>query len=83
MNRKALTLAGRVVTVNPTHVQARHSLAVIYQKLSDMQAWTGDISGAVATEMDQWVADNPPTKTLVVLERALAARGWAERVPAR
>ena len=36
----------------------------------------------VAAEMDAWVAENPPKATTVALERALAARGWAERVPA-
>jgi hypothetical protein len=36
----------------------------------------------VAAEMDAWVAANPPRTTSIALERALAARGWAERVPA-
>jgi hypothetical protein len=31
--------------------------------------------------MDAWLAENPPARTTVVLERALAARGWAARVP--
>ena len=35
----------------------------------------------VAAEMDAWVAENPPRATSIALERALAARGWAERVP--
>jgi hypothetical protein len=35
----------------------------------------------VAAELDRWVADNPPARTVVDLERALAARGWADRVP--
>jgi hypothetical protein len=36
----------------------------------------------VAAEMDAWVVTNPPKATTVALERAHAARGWAERVPA-
>jgi tetratricopeptide (TPR) repeat protein len=47
--RKALTIAEALVATHPTYAQARHALAVIYQKLSDMQAWTGDVPGAVAT----------------------------------
>ena len=31
--------------------------------------------------MDAWLAENPPARTTIVLERALAARGWAARVP--
>jgi tetratricopeptide (TPR) repeat protein len=47
--QQALRLAEAFVAAHPTQVQARHTLAVIYQKLSDLQAWTGDVPGAVAT----------------------------------
>ena len=44
-----------------------------------MAAWLGD---PLAAGMDAFVADNPPKDTLLDLERALAATGWAARMPA-
>jgi hypothetical protein len=35
----------------------------------------------IAADMDAYVSANPPVRTVVALERALAARGWAFRVP--
>jgi hypothetical protein len=35
----------------------------------------------VAAKMDAFVEANPPAQTVVDLERAIAARGWAARVP--
>jgi serine/threonine protein kinase/tetratricopeptide (TPR) repeat protein len=45
--RKAQTIAEALVVTHPTYAGARHALAVLYQKLSDMHAWSGDIDGAV------------------------------------
>jgi serine/threonine protein kinase/tetratricopeptide (TPR) repeat protein len=47
--RKAQTIAEALVAAHPTHPGARHALAVLYQKLSDLQAWSGDIDAAVTT----------------------------------
>ncbi|HEY5435157.1 MAG TPA: Ig-like domain-containing protein [Candidatus Limnocylindrales bacterium] len=51
--------------------------AVQTARLAVVAASLGD---PVAADMDAWVAANPPTTTTVDLERALAARGWAQRV---
>ena len=51
--------------------------AVQTARLAIVAASLGD---PVAADMDLWVAANPPTTTTVDLERALAARGWAQRV---
>ena len=47
-------------------------------RLAIVAASLGD---PVAADMDAWVAANPPKTTTVALERALAAQGWAKRVP--
>ena len=47
-------------------------------RLAIVAASLGD---PVAASMDAWVAANPPKTTTVALERVLAARGWANRVP--
>jgi non-specific serine/threonine protein kinase/serine/threonine-protein kinase len=75
--RQALTLAGRVVTAHPTQAQARQSLAVIYQKLSDMQAWTGDVARAVETSQKSLalfaaLAEADPTHVLARQALALS-----------
>ena len=46
-------------------------------RLAIVAASLGD---PVAADMDAWLAANPSHTTLVSLERALAARGWAKRV---
>ena len=46
-------------------------------RLAIVAASLGD---AVAADMDAFVAANPPKTGVVDLERALAARGWTERV---
>ncbi len=50
--------------------------AVQTARLAIVAASLGD---PVAADMDAWLAENPPSTTLVSLERALAARGWARR----
>ncbi len=50
---------------------------VVTARLAIVAASLGD---PIAAEMDEYLAANPPKTTLVVLERALAARGWAMRV---
>jgi len=52
--------------------------SILTARLAIVAASLGD---PVAAEMDAWLAENPPTRTTIVLERALAARGWAARVP--
>jgi hypothetical protein len=52
--------------------------AVLTARLAIVAASLGD---EVAGPMDAWLAENPPRTTTVALERALAARGWASRVP--
>ncbi len=47
-------------------------------RLAIVAASLGD---PAAVEMDRWVQANPSTLTSTSLERALAARGWATRVP--
>jgi len=47
-------------------------------RLAIVAASLGD---PVAAGMDAFVAANPPKTTSVALERALAAQGWAKRVP--
>jgi non-specific serine/threonine protein kinase/serine/threonine-protein kinase len=44
---RALAIAEALVTAHPTEAQARQSLALIYQKLGDLQGWTGDLTAAV------------------------------------
>lgn len=45
--RKALAIAQRLAARNSRDADARHSLAVIHQKMGDTQSGTGDIDGAV------------------------------------
>lgn len=45
--RKALTIAEALVVAHPSDAEAQKSLALTYQKLSDLQGWTGDLNGAV------------------------------------
>ena len=53
--------------------------AVLTARLAIVAASLGD---PVAAEMDDFLAANPPRRTILALERALAAQGWANRVPA-
>ena len=53
--------------------------AVLTARLAIVAASLGD---PVAAEMDDYLAANPPSRTLIALERALAAQGWASRIPA-
>ena len=39
------------------------------------------IADPLAADLDTYLAANPPTDTLIVLQRALAARLWVERTP--
>ncbi len=48
-------------------------------RLAIVAASLGD---PLAAGMDTYLADNPPKTTAIELERALAAAGWAERIPA-
>jgi len=50
---------------------------VVTARLAIVAASLGD---QVAAEMDAYLVANPSQTTLVDLERALAARGWAERI---
>lgn len=50
---------------------------VLTARLAIVAASLGD---QVAADMDAWIASHPSATTLVVLERALAASGWARRV---
>ena len=52
--------------------------AVLTARLAIVAASLGD---PIAADMDAYVEANPPVTTVVDLERALAARGWALRVP--
>jgi non-specific serine/threonine protein kinase/serine/threonine-protein kinase len=45
---KALMLASELVDDDSTNRGARRSLALAHEKLGDVKAWTGDVSGAVA-----------------------------------
>lgn len=45
--RKALTIGEALVAANPSDAEAQRSVALTYQKLSDLQGWTGDLNGAV------------------------------------
>jgi non-specific serine/threonine protein kinase/serine/threonine-protein kinase len=47
--RHALTLAEDVVRRDPGDPEAHRSLAVIHEKLADVQAWTGDLEAAEAS----------------------------------
>ncbi|HJZ79406.1 MAG TPA: serine/threonine-protein kinase [Pyrinomonadaceae bacterium] len=44
---QALAIAEALVTSHPTDSEAQQTLALIYQKLSDLQGLTGDLNGAV------------------------------------
>lgn len=46
---KALTIGEALVVANPSDAEAQRSVALTYQKLSDLQGWTGDLNGAVAS----------------------------------
>ncbi len=63
--RQALKLAGQLAAVNPADTQARRSLGVIREKMSDVQSVTGDIAGAVESAQSAWtsfkaLADSDP-----------------------
>jgi non-specific serine/threonine protein kinase/serine/threonine-protein kinase len=45
--RKALAIAESLVTAHPNDAEAQRTLALIYQRLGDLQGWTGDLNGAV------------------------------------
>ena len=45
--RKALAIAESLVTAHPEDAEAQRTLALIYQRLGDLQGWTGDLNGAV------------------------------------
>ena len=51
--------------------------SVVTARLAIVAASLGD---PVAADMDAWLDANPPASTTIVLERALAAQGWAARV---
>ena len=53
--------------------------ALLTARLAIVAASLGD---PLATGMDAFVVDNPPKGTAIDLERALAAAGWAKRIPA-
>ena len=48
--RKALAIADALVLAHPADAEAGRTLALIHQRLGDLQAWTGDLSGAVESE---------------------------------
>jgi hypothetical protein len=52
--------------------------AVLTARLQIVAASLGE---PIAADMDAYVEANPPATTVVDLERALAARGWASRIP--
>lgn len=45
--QKGLAIAQALVAGRPRDDQSRRSLALIYEKLADLQGWTGDVAGAV------------------------------------
>jgi eukaryotic-like serine/threonine-protein kinase len=45
--RKALSIAEELVLAHPADAEAQRTLALIYQRLGDLQGWTGDLNGAV------------------------------------
>ena len=47
--RKALSIAEALVAAYPEDAEAQRTLALIYQRLGDLQGWTGDLNGAVET----------------------------------
>ncbi len=63
----------RVDGANPDEVAVRTA------RLAIVRAALGE---PVAAEMDAWLEANPPRTTTVSLERAVAAKGWASRLPA-
>ncbi len=83
----ARTIEHRVLTQHGVHLGPWTRLETAAGDDPDLQTARLAIVAAslgepVAGEMDAWVAANPPRTTSIALERALAARGWAERVPA-
>jgi serine/threonine protein kinase/tetratricopeptide (TPR) repeat protein len=54
--RHALSIAGQLVAANPKDVQARRSLGVAREKMSDVQSVTGDVAGAVESAQSSWTA---------------------------
>jgi hypothetical protein len=62
----------RVAGGSPERVTVRTArIAIVAASLGD----------PVAAGMDAYVGANPPRATVLDLERALAARGWVERIP--
>jgi non-specific serine/threonine protein kinase/serine/threonine-protein kinase len=45
--RQARRIADQILAVNPADSEARRSLAVVYEKMGDVEAATGDLSAAV------------------------------------
>lgn len=45
--RKAIQIAKQLITTNPGDSEAQRTLAVIYEKMSDVQSWTGNVPLAV------------------------------------
>ena len=54
--RQALIIAGQLVAANPNDAQARRSVGVIREKMSDVQSVTGDLAGAVESAQSSWTA---------------------------
>ncbi|HVQ39722.1 MAG TPA: protein kinase, partial [Pyrinomonadaceae bacterium] len=54
--RQALKIAGQLAAGNSGDAQARRSLGVIREKMSDVQSATGDIPGAVDSAQSAWTA---------------------------
>jgi non-specific serine/threonine protein kinase/serine/threonine-protein kinase len=47
--RQAQEIAGQILQANPADSEARRSLAIIQEKMSDVQAATGDLTAAVSS----------------------------------
>lgn len=49
---KGIMLAEQVVATTPENVNALEAQATIYEKLSDVQSWSGELSAAIASGQD-------------------------------
>lgn len=54
--RRALIIAGQLAAANPNDPQARRSVGIVREKMSDVQSVTGDIAGAVESAQSSWTA---------------------------
>ncbi len=74
---RALALASPLVAAHPEDLRSRRTLALAYEKLGDVKAWTGDVAGAVQdarSALHHWalLAESQPSSFRARLSLAIS-----------